>query len=54
MAIRKNIDFSLCVEALHILNFLNHILNNVEFLTVRATFLKSPSYVNLWQIFVLL
>ena len=34
------------------LNFLDHILNNSEFLTVCATFLKSPCYVNLWHFFM--
>ena len=31
---------------------MNHIINNSEFLTECATFLKPPCYVNLWQIFV--
>ena len=43
----KNIDFSLSIVGLYIKNFLDHILNNSEFLTVCVTFFKPPCYINL-------
>ena len=49
---RKKNGFSLYIVALYIKSFLDHILKNLEFITVCATFLKPLCYVNLWQIFM--
>ena len=49
---KKNIDFSLIIVGLYIKSFLDHILNNSEFLTVCVTFFKPPCYINLWQFFM--